>query len=180
MHAPKRRCNASRFFHSRHNLHEQAHHHPNRQAHAHGHQPSATLSQNPNSNGRHHGSQGWNFQIAAQLFPTRFTPMRNAAWHHQKHDGHHQGHKHRVEIRRTYRQFAQIKRIHNERINRAQQDCASGHNQQHTVDQQHRLARDQTNFSTQRCFGCTPCKQCQGNAHHHGQEDQNEDASLGV
>ena len=71
-------------------------------------------------------------------------PARQRADAHQEHQRRHQRDEHRVEVRRADRDLAHAQRVEEQRI----QACRAAPppprtDQQHVVDQQHRLARDE-------------------------------------
>ncbi len=76
-----------------------------------------------------------------QVGQGRLLPARERADAHQEDERRHQRNEHGVEVRRADRDLAEVQRIEEQRVERAEQHRARGGDQQHVVREQHRFAR---------------------------------------
>lgn len=82
-------------------------------------------------------------ELARELLGIGVLPARERTHAHQKDAGQHQRTEDGVEVRGTHGDLARVERVKEERIKRAEEHGAHGHDEQHVVDEQHRLAGDE-------------------------------------
>ena len=126
------------------------------------------------------GHQGRGAQLARQFGDAVALPAGKRAYHHEDQDRHHDRNKHGVEVGRAHRQLAQVERIDDQRVQRAQQHRGGCRGHEDVVDQQEGFTRDQGERAAGADLAGPHGKQRERAAHHDKQKNQDEDAAPGV
>ena len=143
--------------------------------------PVAELAHEERDGGAgHDGGDEAPGELAGERLRIGVLPAGERTHAHQEHARQHERTEDGVKVRGADRDLACVERVEEERIERAEKHGTHGHDEQHVVDEEHRLAGDEREVAAQTHRRGAPCKEQEREADDDDEEGQNEETALGV